>query len=145
MAKRYVYFFGDGKADGTGTMKDLVGGKGAGLANMTNLKIPVPPGFTITTEACNSYFANKKKFPPGMWDQALSNLKQVEKAMGAQFGDATTPLTTCARSGSKFSMPGMVDTVLSLGRNDPALTALVDKRGKEHVPRVPSRRLISMF
>jgi len=113
MAKRYVYFFGDGKADGTGTMKDLLGGKGAGLANMTNLKIPVPPGFTITTEACNSYFANKKKFPPGMWDQVLSNLKKVEKAMGAKFGDAKTPLLLSVRSGSKFSMPGMMDTVLN--------------------------------
>ena len=145
MAKRYVYFFGDGKADGTGTMKDLLGGKGAGLANMTNLKIPVPPGFTITTEACNSYFANKKKFPPGMWDQVLSNLKKVEKAMGAKFGDAKTPLLLSVRSGSKFSMPGMMDTVLNLGLNDTTLTALVEKTGNERFALDTYRRLITMF
>jgi pyruvate,orthophosphate dikinase len=90
-AKRYVYYFGGGKADGTGKMRDLLGGKGAGLANMTNLRIPVPAGFTITTEACNTYFENKKKYPPGMWDQVLSNLKKVEKAMGATLGDAKNP------------------------------------------------------
>ena len=145
MAKRHVYFFGDGKADGTGTMKDLLGGKGAGLANMTNLKIPVPPGFTITTEACNSYFANKKKFPPGMWDQVLSNLKKVEKAMGAKFGDAKTPLLLSVRSGSKFSMPGMMDTVLNLGLNDTTLTALVEKTGNERFALDTYRRLITMF
>ena len=145
MAKRYVYFFGDGKADGTGTMKDLLGGKGAGLANMTNLKIPVPPGFTITTVACNSYFANKKKFPPGMWEQVLSNLKKVEKSMGMKFGDAKTPLLLSVRSGSKFSMPGMMDTVLNLGLNDTTLKALVEKTGNERFAYDTYRRLITMF
>ena len=145
MAKLYVYFFGDGKADGTGTMKDLLGGKGAGLANMTNLKIPVPPGFTITTEACNTYFANKKKYPPGMWDQVLSNLKKVEKAMGAKFGDAKNPLLLSVRSGSKFSMPGMMDTVLNLGLNDTTLKALVEKTGNERFAYDTYRRLITMF
>src|SRR3972149_9254258 len=90
--KKYVYFFGNAKAEGTGKMKDLLGGKGSGLAEMTNLKIPVPAGFTISTEACNEYFKNKKKYPPGMWDQVLRNLKNVEKAMGMKFGDAENPL-----------------------------------------------------
>ncbi len=84
-AKKYIYFFGSGKADGSGMMKDLLGGKGSGLAEMTRLKIPVPAGFTITTEACNEYFKSKKKYPPGMWDQVLTSLKKVEKAMGMKF------------------------------------------------------------
>jgi len=145
MAKRHVYFFGAGKADGTGTMKDLLGGKGAGLANMTNLKIPVPPGFTITTEVCNTYFAKKKKYPPGMWDQVLSNLKKVEKSMEMKFGDAKTPLLLSVRSGSKFSMPGMMDTVLNLGLNDTTLKALVEKTGNERFAYDTYRRLITMF
>ena len=145
MAKRYVYFFGDGKADGTGTMKDLLGGKGAGLANMTNLKIPVPPGFTITTVACNTYFQKKKKYPPGMWEQVLSNLKKVEKSMGMKFGDAKNPLLLSVRSGSKFSMPGMMDTVLNLGLNDTTLAALIEKTGNERFAYDTYRRLITMF
>jgi pyruvate,orthophosphate dikinase len=144
-AKRHVYFFGDGKADGSGTMKDLLGGKGAGLANMTNLRIPVPPGFTITTAACNTYFQNKKKYPPGMWEQVLSNLKKVEKSMEMKFGDAKNPLLLSVRSGSKFSMPGMMDTVLNLGLNDTTLTALVEKTGNRRFAYDTYRRLITMF
>ena len=145
MAKRHVYFFGDGKADGSGKMKDLLGGKGAGLANMTSLKIPVPPGFTITTVVCNTYFQNRKKYPPGMWDQVLSNLKKVEKSMGMKFGDAKNPLLLSVRSGSKFSMPGMMDTVLNLGLNDTTLKALVEKTGNERFAYDTYRRLITMF
>ncbi|MGZ8429907.1 MAG: pyruvate, phosphate dikinase [Candidatus Deferrimicrobiaceae bacterium] len=144
MAKRHVYFFGDGKADGSGKMKDLLGGKGAGLANMTSLKIPVPPGFTITTVACNTYFQNRKKYPPGMWDQVLSNLKKVEKSMGMKFGDAKNPLLVSVRSGSKFSMPGMMDTILNLGLNDTTLKALADKAG-DRFAFDTYRRLITMF
>ena len=144
-AKRYVYYFGDGKADGSGKMKDLLGGKGAGLANMTNLKIPVPSGFTITTVACNTYFQNKKKYPPGMWEQVLSNLKKVEKSMGMRFGDAKNPLLVSVRSGSKFSMPGMMDTVLNLGLNDTTLAALVEKTGNERFAYDTYRRLITMY
>ncbi len=144
-AKRYVYFFGNGKADGTGKMKDLLGGKGAGLANMTNLKIPVPAGFTITTEACNTYFENRKKYPPGMWEQVLVNLKKVEEAMGAKFGGAKNPLLLSVRSGSKFSMPGMMDTVLNLGLNDTTMKALVEKTGNERFALDTYRRLITMF
>ncbi|MHB1025018.1 MAG: pyruvate, phosphate dikinase [Desulfobacteria bacterium] len=143
-AKKYVYYFGNGKADGTGKMKDLLGGKGAGLANMTNLKIPVPAGFTITTEACNTYFESKKKYPTGMWEQVLANLKKVETAMGMKFGDAKNPLLVSVRSGSKFSMPGMMDTILNLGLNDTTLKALADKAG-DRFAFDTYRRLITMF
>jgi pyruvate,orthophosphate dikinase len=143
-AKKFVYFFGAGKADGTGKMRDLLGGKGAGLANMTNLKIPVPAGFTITTEACNLYFENKKKYPTGMWEEVLANLKKVEAAMGMKFGDAKNPLLVSVRSGSKFSMPGMMDTILNLGLNDTTLKALAAKAG-DRFAYDTYRRLITMF
>jgi len=144
-AKRYVYFFGNGKADGTGAMKDLLGGKGAGLANMTRLKIPVPAGFTITTEACNIYFENKKKYPVGMWEQVLDNVKKVENAMGMKFGGSKNPLLLSVRSGSKFSMPGMMDTVLNLGMNETTMKALQEKTGNERFVLDTYRRLITMF
>ncbi len=143
--KKFVYYFGDGKADGTGKMKDLLGGKGAGLANMVNLKFPVPSGFTITTEACNIYFENKKKYPAGLWDQVLANLKKVERSMGAKLGDAKNPLLLSVRSGSKFSMPGMMDTVLNLGLNDTTLKALAERTGNERFALDTYRRLITMF
>src|SRR5229473_7141372 len=108
---KYVYFFGGGKADGNGKMKDLLGGKGAGLAEMTNADLPVPPGFTITTEACNAYFAAGKKLPPGLWDQVEKDLAVVEKATGKKFGDPKNPLLVSVRSGAAMSMPGMMDTV----------------------------------
>ncbi len=143
--KKYVYFFGAGKADGNGKMKDLLGGKGAGLAEMTNLKIPVPAGFTITTEACNEYFKAGKKYPPGMWEQVLENLKKVEKAMGMKFGDPVNPLLVSVRSGAKFSMPGMMDTVLNLGLNETTINALIKKTGNERFVYDAYRRLITMF
>ncbi|NWF76649.1 MAG: pyruvate, phosphate dikinase [Nitrospirae bacterium] len=143
--KKYVYFFGNGRADGRGTMKDLLGGKGAGLAEMTNLKIPVPAGFTITTEACNEYFKAGKKYPPGMWKQVIDNLKKVEKVMGMRFGDSSNPLLVSVRSGAKFSMPGMMDTVLNLGLNDITMNALIKKTGNERFVYDAYRRLITMF
>lgn len=143
--QKHVYYFGDRKADGTGKMKDLLGGKGAGLANMVNLKFPVPAGFTITTEACNTYFADKKKYPAGMWDQVLANLKKVENSMGSKLGDAKNPLLLSVRSGSKFSMPGMMDTVLNLGLNDTTLKALAVRTGNERFALDTYRRLITMF
>jgi len=144
-AKKYVYFFGGGKADGRGAMKDLLGGKGAGLAEMTNLKIPVPAGFTITTEACNEYFNAGKKYPSGMWEQVLDNLKKVEKVMGIKFGDPVNPLLVSVRSGAKFSMPGMMDTVLNLGLNAATITAMIKKTGNERFVYDAYRRLITMF
>ena len=144
-ATKFVYFFGDGKADGSGKMKDLLGGKGAGLAEMTSLKIPVPAGFTITTEACNAYFAGNRKYPAGMWDQVLDNLKKIEKAMGMKLGDSKNPLLLSVRSGAKFSMPGMMDTVLNLGLNETTLKALIKKTDNERFALDTFRRLISMF
>ncbi|OHE55245.1 MAG: pyruvate, phosphate dikinase, partial [Thermodesulfovibrio sp. RBG_19FT_COMBO_41_18] len=132
-------------ADGIGDMKDLLGGKGAGLAEMTNLKIPVPAGFTVTTEACNEYFKAGKKYPPGMWEQVLENLKKVEKAMGIKFGDSVNPLLISVRSGAKFSMPGMMDTVLNLGLNETTMNALIKKTGNERFVYDAYRRLITMF
>lgn len=143
--KKYVYFFGNGRADGRGNMKDLLGGKGAGLAEMTNLKIPVPAGFTITTEACNEYFKAGKKYPLGMWEQVIDNLKKVEKVMGMRFGDSSNPLLVSVRSGAKFSMPGMMDTVLNLGLNDITMNALIKKTGNERFVYDAYRRLITMF
>lgn len=145
VGRKYVYFFGGGKADGRGDMKDLLGGKGAGLAEMTSLKIPVPAGFTITTEACNEYFNAGKKHPPGLWEQVLDNLKKVEKSMGMKLGDPVNPLLLSVRSGAKFSMPGMMDTVLNLGLNETTMNALMKKTGNERFVHDAYRRLITMF
>jgi phosphoenolpyruvate synthase/pyruvate phosphate dikinase len=106
VAKKYVYYFGDGKAEGTGNMKELLGGKGAGLAEMTNLKVSVPPGFTISTEACVEYYKRGKAYPPGMMDEALHALKRIERSMKAGFGDPDNPLLVSVRSGARASMPG---------------------------------------
>lgn len=144
-AKKWVYFFGNGKAEGRGDMKDLLGGKGSGLAEMTNLGIPVPAGFTITTEACNAYFTNGKKYPPHLWDQVLENLKKVEKAMGMKFGDPANPLLVSVRSGAKFSMPGMMDTVLNLGITPTTLHGIIKRTNNERFGYDAYRRFITMF
>ncbi|MEW6126962.1 MAG: pyruvate, phosphate dikinase [Acidobacteriota bacterium] len=145
MATKYVYVFANGKADGEGSMKDLLGGKGAGLAEMTNAGLPVPPGFTITTEACNAYYEAGAKFPDGMWEQALKALKEVEKTTGKKFGDAANPLLVSVRSGAKFSMPGMMDTVLNLGLNEDTLKGLAKLTGNERFAYDAYRRFIQMF
>src|SRR5512143_255352 len=106
---KWVWLFKEGNKD----MRDLLGGKGAGLAEMTHAKLPVPPGFTITTEACNAYTAAGGKFPKGMWEQVLQDMKKVERESGKKFGDPKNPLLVSVRSGAKFSMPGMMDTVLN--------------------------------
>jgi len=144
-AKKWVYFFGNGKAEGRGDMKDLLGGKGSGLAEMTNLGIPVPAGFTITTEACNAYFTSGKKYPPLLWDQVLENLKKVEKAMGMKFGDPANPLLVSVRSGAKFSMPGMMDTVLNLGITPTTLHGIIKRTNNERFGYDAYRRFITMF
>jgi pyruvate, orthophosphate dikinase len=143
--KKYVYFFGSGRAEGRGTQKDLLGGKGAGLAEMTHLGVPVPAGFTITTQACLEYFKNGRKEPKGMWDQALHHLQRVEEVMGMQFGDADNPLLVSVRSGAKASMPGMMDTVLNLGLNEQTLRGLSKKSKNERFAYDAYRRFISMF
>src|SRR3954452_12663898 len=110
-----VYFFGNGKAEGNATMKDLLGGKGANLADMTLVPLPVPPGFTITTDTCGDYNDAGQRLPAGLMDEVRVNIGKVEKATGKRFGDASNPLLVAARSGAKFSMPGMMDTVLNIG------------------------------
>lgn len=145
MSKKYVYLFADGQAEGTGKMKDLLGGKGAGLAEMTNAGLPVPPGFTITTEACTAYYSSGEKFPDGMWEEALNALAKVEHATGKKFGGAENPLLVSVRSGAKFSMPGMMDTVLNLGLNDETRVALAKLTGNERFSYDAYRRFIQLF
>ena len=145
MSKKYVYTFANGQAEGNTTMKDLLGGKGANLAEMTNAGLPVPPGFTITTEACNAYYASGEQFPEGMWDQALAALARTEEVTGKKFGGAENPLLVSVRSGAKFSMPGMMDTVLNLGLNDETLQALAAMSGNERFAWDAYRRFIQLF
>jgi pyruvate,orthophosphate dikinase len=145
MANQYVYLFANGRADGRGNMKDLLGGKGAGLAEMTNAGLPVPPGFTITTEACNTYYSAGEKFPEGMWEQTLKALEEIERASGKKFGDARNPLLVSVRSGAKFSMPGMMDTVLNLGLNEETLKGLAKLTSNERFAYDAYRRFIQMF
>jgi len=142
---KYVYFFGDGKAEGSKDMKALLGGKGANVAEMTNIGIPVPPGFTITTEACVYFFKNNGTHPDGLRQQVEENLKNVEKVMGRKFGDRDNPLLVSVRSGARASMPGMMETVLNLGLNDEAVVGLAKKMGDERTAYDSYRRLIHMF
>ena len=139
--KKWVYLFEEGSKD----MRDLLGGKGAGLAEMANAKLPVPPGFTITTEACNEYFRVGKTFPEGMWEQALEALKTVEAKTGKKFGDPGNPLLVSVRSGAKFSMPGMMDTVLNVGLNPSTLEGIARLTNNERFAWDAYRRLIQMF
>ena len=143
--KRYIYAWGDGTAEGDGGMKDLLGGKGAGLAEMTKAGLPTPPGFTITTEACNDYFAAGEQLPDGLWDDVLEAIREVERRAGKGFGDPKNPLLVSVRSGAKFSMPGMMDTVLNLGLNEETLQGLVALTGNERFGRDAYRRFVAMF
>ena len=143
--KKYVYFFGDGKAEGTADMKQLLGGKGANLADMTSIGLPVPPGFTITTEACAFFDKHNGAYPAGMKDEVLKNLEKLEDLMGAKLGDKKNPLLVSVRSGAAQSMPGMMDTVLNLGLNPDSLEALVAKTGNERFAWDSYRRFIQMF
>ena len=124
---RWVYAFGGGGADGDATMKNLLGGKGANLAEMAMLGLPVPPGFTVTTEACVHYYANGKQYPAELAAQIAAGLKKVEEITGKTFGDASNPLLVSVRSGARASMPGMMDTVLNLGLNDQTVEGLRHK------------------
>ena len=126
-------------------MRDLLGGKGAGAAEMTRAGMPVPPGFTITTEACRAYLANRGKFPPGMWEQSLAALKTLERKTGKRFGDPNNPLLVSVRSGAKFSMPGMMDTVLNLGLNEETTKALAKLTNDDRFALDSRRRFIQMF
>jgi len=142
---KYVYFFGDGQAEGNGQMKDTLGGKGAGLAEMTNAGVPVPPGFTITTDVCRWYYAHEHRLPDGFADQQRAALDRLEAAMGRRLGDAEDPLLVSVRSGAKFSMPGMMDTILNLGLSDIAVEGLARKSGNPRFAWDCYRRFLQMF
>jgi pyruvate,orthophosphate dikinase len=145
MARKYVYFFGDGKAEGGASMKLLLGGKGANLAEMVHLKIPVPAGFTISTEVCSYYYEHDGQFPARLNEEVAKNIARVQKAMGAVFGDPKNPLLFSVRSGAPASMPGMMDTVLNLGMNELTLSGLIEKTGNERFVYDSYRRLIQMY
>ncbi|MBE7202822.1 MAG: pyruvate, phosphate dikinase, partial [Parafilimonas terrae] len=128
---KWVYAFGDGKAEGKSQMRELLGGKGANLAEMSNLGLPVPPGFTITTEVCTYYYAHDRQYPPELKAQVDEALAKVGALTGRTFGDAESPLLVSVRSGARASMPGMMDTVLNLGLNDATVAALAASAGDE--------------
>ena len=142
---KYVYFFGGKKAEGKADMKSLLGGKGANLAEMVNIGLPVPAGFTITTEVCTYYYANKRKYPKELKDQVLKALAKVEKEMGAKFGDKKNPLLLSVRSGARASMPGMMDTILNLGLNDTTVQALIEKTNNPRFAYDSYRRFVAMY
>jgi pyruvate,orthophosphate dikinase len=145
MAKKYVYFFGEGKAEGKASMKDLLGGKGANLAEMSSIGVPVPPGFTISTEVCDYYYSHGKKKPAELKKQVDTNIKKLERVMGAKFNDKVNPLLVSVRSGAAVSMPGMMDTVLNLGINDDVADALAKKTNNQRMAWDSYRRFINMF
>ncbi len=142
--KKYVYYFGGGQAEGTADMKELLGGKGANLAEMSNLGIPVPPGFTATTEVC-TYYMKKEKYPPGFKDEVMENLQKVEEMMDARFGDSYNPLLISVRSGARQSMPGMMDTVLNVGLNEDTLQGIVRATKNTRFGWDSYRRFIQMY
>src|SRR6187402_1451244 len=144
-AKKFVYFFGNGKADGNRTMKDTLGGKGAGLAEMTNAGLPVPAGFTISTDACNIYYANGSKLPANIEAEMVAQLRKLEKSAGATLGSKKQPLLVSVRSGAKFSMPGMMDTILNLGLNDETVEGLKSWTGNGRFAFDSYRRFMQMY
>jgi pyruvate,orthophosphate dikinase len=145
MASKYVYFFGDGKAEGKGEMKNLLGGKGANLAEMTAIGLPVPPGFTITTEVCIEFYKNNRQYPAELQAQVADHLTRVEQLMGKKFGDAANPLLVSVRSGARASMPGMMDTVLNLGLNLQTVQGVIAQSGDERFAYDSYRRFIQMY
>jgi pyruvate,orthophosphate dikinase len=143
--QKNIYFFGEGVAEGRAEMRDILGGKGANLAEMTNLGIPVPPGFTIATDVCAAYYVNKKKYPEGFEADVVKNLKKLEKMMGKKLGDPKDPLLVSVRSGAPVSMPGMMDTILNLGINDEAVHGLASKTANPRFAWDAYRRFIQMY
>lgn len=145
MAQKFVYFFGNGDAEGRADMKNLLGGKGANLAEMTSIGLPVPPGFTITTEVCTEFYKNDRKYPASLKEEVLANLKKVEELMGRTFGDAKNPLLVSVRSGARASMPGMMDTILNLGLNDNTVQGIIAQSGDERFAYDAYRRFVQMY
>src|SRR5258708_27295786 len=143
---KWVYFFGAGKAEGEGSQRALLGGKGAGLAEMSRIGLPVPPGFTITTEVCTYYYGNKKTYPKALDAEVKAAVARVEKIMGTKFGDKTAmPILVSVRSGARDSMPGMMDTILNLGLNDATVVALVGATKNERFAWDCYRRFVQMY
>jgi len=143
--EKYVYSFGGGNADGKTEMKNLLGGKGANLAEMTNLGINVPPGFTITTQVCTLFYENDETYPEGLDAQVDEAVEKVEKLMGKKFGDTKDPLLFSVRSGARVSMPGMMDTVLNLGLNDETVQGVIEQTGNERFAYDSYRRFVQMY
>src|SRR6266498_3361774 len=145
-SNKYVYLFGNKKADGNGAMKPLLGGKGANLAEMSRIGLPVPPGFTMTTEVCTYYYDNKRTYPKVLEAQARDGMAFLEKIMGTKFGDkGAMPLLVSVRSGARDSMPGMMDTILNLGLNDATVLALVKATQNERFAWDCYRRFVQMY
>ena len=145
MAEKYVYFFGNGTAEGRADMKNLLGGKGANLAEMTSIGLPVPPGFTISTEVCTYYYANGETYPASLAAEVEANLQKVEAIMSRTFGDAKNPLLVSVRSGARASMPGMMDTILNLGLNDTTVQGIIAQSGDERFAYDAYRRFVQMY
>ena len=145
MMAKWVYRFGGGSAEGRADMRNLLGGKGANLAEMSALGLPVPPGFTITTEVCTYFYANAKSYPPELKAEVEAALRQIEEIVGAKFGDPKKPLLVSVRSGARVSMPGMMDTVLNLGLNDVTVAGLAKQAGDERFAYDSYRRFIQMY
>ena len=145
MTQKYVYFFGNGKAEGRADMKNLLGGKGANLAEMTSIGLPVPPGFTLSTEVCTEFYKNNNQYPASLAAEVSANLKQVEELMGKKFGDPQNPLLVSVRSGARASMPGMMDTVLNLGLNDITVQGIIAQSGDERFAYDAYRRFVQMY
>lgn len=145
MTTKYVYFFGGHSADGDAAQKTLLGGKGANLAEMCRVGLPVPAGFTLTTDVCNYYYAHDKQYPPELKSQVVESLKKTEEVMGSKFGDAKNPLLVSCRSGARVSMPGMMDTVLNIGLNETTLRGLIEKTGNERFAWDSYRRFVQMY
>jgi len=145
MTQKFVYFFGNGQAEGRADMKNLLGGKGANLAEMTSIGLPVPPGFTISTEVCTEFYKNNNQYPASLAAEVSANLKQVEELMGRKFGDPHNPLLVSVRSGARASMPGMMDTVLNLGLNDITVQGIIAQSGDERFAYDAYRRFVQMY
>ena len=143
--KKWVYSFGDGKAEGSADMRNLLGGKGANLAEMSNLGIPVPPGFTITTDVCTYFYDNERSYPKELTVSVSAAMSKIETILGNSFGSTDNPLLVSVRSGSRASMPGMMDTVLNLGLNDSTVEALAEKSGDARFAYDSYRRFIQMY
>jgi pyruvate, orthophosphate dikinase len=145
MTQKFVYFFGNGQAEGRAEMKNLLGGKGANLAEMSSIGLPVPPGFTITTEVCTEFYKNDRSYPASLAAEVSANLKRIEELMGKKFGDPANPLLVSVRSGARASMPGMMDTVLNLGLNDTTVQGIIAQSGDERFAYDAYRRFVQMY